>query len=135
MKKLSFFIMCLVAMAFTLASCGSACVYEITGAYDVLWRDGTKTDTSIVYVISKDKPYVVQYSIGGSNYISAMSTFTPVAVSPNEKIHRTATILASNTAELRLHNGWKVTKVPKKGKKIVNNQVSSDRAEGYKLGE
>lgn len=103
MKKVLWLIVCLMTMVFT--SCGS--VYKITAEYEVCYPDGVKKYTNAVTVASNSEPWVNDYSVGGSNYISVFGY--DYIIKDASKI-KTLGILESSTAPMRLikYNAVKV---------------------------
>ena len=107
MKKVLWLVVCLMTMV--LASCSTP--YLATANYDVCYPDGTKTVNETMKISSMgDEPIVKCYSIGGTNYISAITTDT------NFKREVGSTFI-STTAPLRLISYEVVSLKKKKDRK------------------
>lgn len=105
MKKVLWLIVCLMAMAVSMTSCGST--YLATANYEVCYPDGTRSYKKSVTVSNSygNDVRVGVFSFGGTNYIGVMKTANPIT-----KEKDLSTVIASSTAPMRLTD-YKVEKL------------------------
>lgn len=96
MRKLLWFIVCLMTMVVCFTSCSAS--YSATATYDVCYPDGTQRYTKSVVVKNAcdNSLFVKSFSFGGTNYISVFKTDNPMTK------EKSGLNIESTTAPIRL---------------------------------
>lgn len=104
-------------MVIGLSSCSTT--YEVTANYDVCYPDGTKNYDEATTIKCSAKPFVVCYSVFGTNYISISNVEKNVY---GEKTVKKLVHFKSSTSPMRL-NKYSVIEAKKRKRQTYGDDI------------